>query len=165
MLREKNGLAADFTILTIPKRFAELGDPHAGMDAAAGSLEPLLELAAKDEAAGLGDAPWPPQYKKQEGEPPRVQPSRRRVPKHPLIEIGRARRKEDALAGLERWRASHPDAASHLEESDVLVDAMRGRHQTWTRIRVNLQHVPEAIRPYLDFDKIPSRRAGSAATV
>jgi bifunctional non-homologous end joining protein LigD len=67
---------ADFTVLTIPKRFAEIGDPHAGMDAAPGSLEKLLELAAKDEAAGLGDAPWPPHFRKMEGEAPRVAPSR-----------------------------------------------------------------------------------------
>ena len=72
-----------------------------------------------------------------------MQPSRRRVPKHPLIEIGRAQQKEDALAGLERWKARHPEAAAHLAPADVLVDAMRGRFHTWTRIRVNLQHVPE----------------------
>jgi hypothetical protein len=64
-----------------------------------------------------------------------------------LIEIGRARRKEDALAGLERWKARHPQAAAHLEAADVLVDAMRGRFSTWTRVRVNLQHVPAALRP------------------
>src|SRR5262249_3780967 len=96
---------------------------------------------------GLGDAPWPPHYRKQAGEPARVQPSRRRVPKHPLIEIGRAQKKEDALAGLERWKGRHPEAAAHLEPADVLVDAMRGRFHTWTRIRINLQHVPEGIRP------------------
>ncbi|MGH7504253.1 MAG: DNA primase, partial [Longimicrobiales bacterium] len=85
--------------------------------------------------------------RKQPGEPARVQPSRRRVPKHPLIEIGRAQRQEDALAGLERWKARHPEAASHLEAADVLVDSMRGRWRTWTRIRVNLQHVPVGLRP------------------
>jgi hypothetical protein len=69
------------------------------------------------------------------------------VPKHPLIEIGRAEKKDDALAGLERWRARHPEAASHLQPADILVDAMRGRFHTWTRIRVNLQHVPENLRP------------------
>ena len=67
---------ADFTVLTVPARFAELGDPHAGIDDAPGSLEKLLELAAKDEAAGLGDAPWPPHFRKMEGEAPRVAPSR-----------------------------------------------------------------------------------------
>jgi hypothetical protein len=74
-----------------------------------------------------------------------VQPSKRK--KHPLVEIGRARRKEDALAGLDRWKARHPQAAAHLQPADVLVDAMRGRYTTWTRIRVNLQHVPEQERP------------------
>jgi hypothetical protein len=105
----------------------------------------------------MGDAPWPPHYRKQEAEPPRVQPSRRRVapaartgrrtPSRPLVEIARARHKSDALAGLERWRERHPDAAAHLEPADVLVDAMRGRSSTWTRIRINLQHVPEHLRP------------------
>jgi bifunctional non-homologous end joining protein LigD len=137
----------DFTLATMPARFARVGDRHADIDRHAGSLESLLELSARHEREGEGDAPWPPQYRKQPGEPPRVQPSRRRVPKHPLIEIGRAERKEDALAGLERWKSRHPDAAAHLEPADVLVDAMRGRHHTWTRIRINLQHVPIAIRP------------------
>ena len=138
---------ADFTLATMPARFAAVGDRHAGIDDAVCSLEPLLELSARHEKEGMGDAPWPPQYKKQEGEPPRVQPSRRRVPKHPLIEIARARKKEDAVAGLERWRARHPEASAHLEPADVLVDAMRGRSSTWTRIRINLRHVPESQRP------------------
>jgi bifunctional non-homologous end joining protein LigD len=138
---------ADFTLASMPARVAELGDRHAEMDERAGSLESLLELSARHERDGLGDAPWPPQYKKQPGEPPRVQPSRRRVPNRPLIEIGRAQHKEDALAGLERWRARHPDAAAHLAPADILVDAMRGRYRTWTRIRVNLQNVPAALRP------------------
>ncbi len=137
----------DFTLATMPARFAAVGDRHAGMDAQPGTLETLLELSARQERDGLGDAPWPPHYRKQAGEPARVQPSRRRVPKHPLVEIGRAERKEDALAGLERWKARHPDAAAHLEPADVLVDAMRGRFHTWTRIRVNLQHVPPELRP------------------
>jgi DNA ligase D-like protein (predicted polymerase) len=137
----------DFTLATMPGRFAEIGDRHAGIDAAAGSLEALLELSARHEREGQGDAPWPPHYQKQRGEPPRVQPSRRRVPRHPLIEIGRARRREDALAGLGRWKARHPEAAAHLEPADVLVDAMRGRFTTWTRVRVNLQHVPAELRP------------------
>src|SRR5207237_481190 len=120
------------------------------------SLEALLELSARQEAAGLGDAPWPPHYAKQAGEPPRVQPSRRkggakpsgrRVPKKPLVEIGRAAKKEEALAGLERWKARHSGTAAHLQPADVLVDSMRGRSSTWTRVRVNLEHVPEALRP------------------
>src|SRR3954470_18713977 len=140
----------DFTLATVPGRLASTGDPHAAIDQHADSLDSLLELSARHEAEGLGDAPWPPQYRKQEGEPTRVQPSRARgarASKHPLIEIGRARKKEDVLAGLERWKARHPEAAAHLEPADVLVDAMRGRWSTWTRVRVNLQHVPAKLRP------------------
>jgi len=132
---------ADFTLSSMPARFNSLGDPHRAIDQHAGSLAGLLQLF---ERQGLGDAPWPPHYRRQASEPPRVRPSRRRLP---LLEIGRARRKEDALAGLERWRARHAQAAAHLEPADVLVDVMRGRYSTWTRIRVNLQHVPEALRP------------------
>ena len=138
---------AEFTLATMPARFAAVGDRHAAIDDRRCSLASLLDLSARHEREGEGDVPWPPQYKKQPGEPPRVQPSRRRVPKHPLIEIGRAQKRDQALAGLERWRARHPDAASHLKDADVLVDAMRGRFHTWTRIRVNLQHVPEEQRP------------------
>ena len=137
----------DFTLATMPSRFARLGDRHAAIDQHPCSLERVLELSARQEREGQGDAPWPPHYRKQAGEPARAQPSRRRTPKHPLIEIGRAARKDDALAGLERWKARHPDAAAHLEPADVLVDAMRGRFRAWTRIRVNLQHVPDALRP------------------
>jgi bifunctional non-homologous end joining protein LigD len=137
----------DFTLATMPARYARLGHVHAPMDAQPCTLDTLLELSSRHERDGLGDAPWPPHYRKQEGEPVRAQPSRRRVPVHPLIEIARARRKDDALAGLERWKTRHPDVAAHLEPADHLVDAMRGRHTTWTRVRVNLQHVPEAIRP------------------
>jgi bifunctional non-homologous end joining protein LigD len=149
---------ADFTLKTMPERFARVGDRHADIDQHVCSLEKLLELSDRQAREGLGDAPWPPHYKKQKDEPARVQPSRRRVPKRPLIEIGRAQKKADALAGLERWKARHPDAATHLEPADVLVDAMRGRFHTWTRIRVNLQHVPEAARPEqepLDPDDAP----------
>jgi DNA ligase D-like protein (predicted polymerase) len=138
---------ADFTLATMPSRVAGVGDRHAGIDASAGSLDGLLELSARHEREGLGDAPWPPHYRKQPGEPARVQPSKRRVSRHPLIEIARARNKEDALAGVERWKARHPGAAAHLEPADVLVDAMRGRFRTWTRIRINLQHVPVELRP------------------
>jgi len=171
---------ADFTLKTMPARFLALGDRHAAIDQSAGSLERLLELSMRHEAEGLGDAPWPPHYGKQPGEPARVRPSAarkpkqkpktdtvssadsqatktsfdepaaksgRRVSKFPLIEIARAAKKADALAGLERWKARHPEAASKLEPSDVLVDAMRGRSSTWTRVRINLQHVPEAERP------------------
>jgi DNA ligase D-like protein (predicted polymerase) len=138
---------ADFTLVTMPDRFARIGDRHADMDRHPGSLEALLELSARQEKEGLGDAPWPPHYVKQPGEAPRVAPSRRRVPKLPLIEIGIGREKADVLAGFERWKAKHPEAASHLQPADVLVDSLRGRHRTWTRVRVNLQHVPEELRP------------------
>jgi len=138
---------ADFTLATMPKRFAKLGDRHEGIDASPGSLDGLLELSARDERDGQGDAPWPPHYKKQAGEPPRVQPSRARATKYPLIEIGRAKRKQDALAGLKSCKPRHPKAAKYLKPADVLVDSMRGRSSTWTRIRVNLQHVPPRLRP------------------
>jgi bifunctional non-homologous end joining protein LigD len=148
---------ADFTVLTMAARLTAIGDPHAAIDGAAGSLEPLLDLAARDEAAGLGDAPWPPHFRKMEGEAPRVAPSRakraskktgaRSRTKMPLIVVANSPDKEAALAGLERWKAAHPEAAAHLAVDDVLVDSMRGRSSTWTRIRINLRHVPEAIRP------------------
>jgi len=150
---------AAFTLVTAPGRLAERGDASAGIDEAAGSLDSLLELSAVHEAAGLGDAPWPPHYKKQEDEPPRVAPSRRRTaagatersgtrrPAHPLITVAKAQRAEEALAGLERWKARHPRAAARLAVDDVLVDSMRGRSSTWTRVRVNLRHVPESERP------------------
>ena len=150
----------DFTLATMPARFARVGDRHAGIDDRRLSLDSLLDLSAKHERDGLGDAPWPPHYRKQRGEPTRAQPSRRRASSQPLIEIGRALRKEEALAGLERWRARHPDAAQRLAPEDVLVDAMRGRYSTWTRIRVNLKNVPEHLRPLqeaLDPDEDPWR--------
>jgi len=144
---------SDFTVATVPARLAERGDPHAGIDAAVGSLDGLLELAARDEAAGLGDAPWPPHYRKMEGEGARVAPSRKkgaaRKPraKLPLVVVASSPSKDAALAGLERWKARHPEVAAQLAVDDVLVDSMRGRSSTWTRIRVNLRHVPEAQRP------------------
>src|SRR5712691_8874943 len=157
---------AAFTLVTAPARLAKRGDASAGIDAAAGPLVSLLELSAAQEAAGLGDAPWPPHYKKQGDEPPRVAPSRRkraasaveaasaiekgsgrRQSRQPLITVGKAEHEEDALAGLERWKARHPEVAGRLQVDDVLVDSMRGRSSTWTRIRVNLRHVPEGERP------------------
>ena len=212
---------AAFTIDTMPGRYAEIGDPGAGIDEAVGSLDQLLELARVDEAAGLPDAPWPPHFEKQAGEAPRVQPSKRRtgvtadseagdseaggreasdgeasdseagdseaggrkagaVPppapgktvgpagrrrsSMPLIEIARAASKADAMAGLERWKQRHPDVAAQLEPADVLVDSMRGRSSTWTRIRLNLRHIPAAQRPPqepLEVDYDPWRAAGS----
>jgi bifunctional non-homologous end joining protein LigD len=163
-----------FTMDTVPARLAAVGDASAGIDAGAGSLEPLLELAARDEAAGLPDAPWPPHFERQAGEAPRVQPSRRRpgggaaaregaVPPPapgkttgptgrrrttiPLLEIARAATEAEALEGLERWKERHPDVWAHLAPADVLVDSMRGRSATWTRIRLNLRGVPAAERP------------------
>jgi bifunctional non-homologous end joining protein LigD len=166
----------DFTVASMPARFATRGDPHAGMDGTAGSLEPLLDLAARDEAAGLGDAPWPPHFRKMEGEGARVAPSRARRPtttaaatvgtaatdgvpakkeaaprarasRMPLITIANSPDKNAALAGLERWKARHPDAAALLAVDDLLIDSMRGRSSTWTRIRINLRHVPPGGRP------------------
>ncbi|MDP9002811.1 MAG: non-homologous end-joining DNA ligase [Myxococcota bacterium] len=145
--------AADFTVLTMPKRFETIGDPHAGIDLAAGSLEGLLELAARDEASGLGDGPWPPHFRKMDGEAPRVAPSRAKGraktvrTKMPLVVVANSPNKGAALAGLERWKSRHAEAAKHLAVDDVLVDAMRGRSSTWTRIRVNLRHVPDGERP------------------
>jgi len=160
---------AAFTIDTMPARYARLGDLGAAIDKTAGSLAALLDLAAADEAAGLPDAPWPPHFEKQAGEQPRVQPSKRRAGAGPpaappapaapggpagrrrttipLIEVARAKKKDDALAGLERWKARHPEAAALLEPADILVDAMRGRSSTWTRIRLNLTHIPAGQRP------------------
>jgi len=151
---------AEFTILTAPKRFGEIGDPHAEMDQAVGSLEPLLELADRDQASGLGDAPWPPHFRKMEGEGTRVAPSRARSAgsskktsakkprtKMPLIVVANSPDKEAALAGLERWKKKHRKIAKLIKVEDVLVDSMRGRSSTWTRIRVNLRNVPEDLRP------------------
>src|SRR5262247_1234246 len=150
---------AAFTLTTAPVRFAQRGDASAGIDAAAGSLDTLLELSASQEAAGLGDAPWPPHYKKQGDEPPRVAPSRRKASRpstercghrestQPLITVAKAARKADALAGLERWKARYPEAAARLHVDDVLVDSMRGRSTNWIRIRINLRNIPEGERP------------------
>ena len=179
----------DFTLRTVPDRFARLGDVGAGIDERAHSLEPLLELVARHEAEGLGDAPWPPNYAKQPGEPPRVQPSRRRMPaelpatdptaprgragsvapatpspparradgtvsptgrrrsSQPLRVVAQAATKEEALAGLDRWRERWPTASAHVGVEEVLVDGMRGRSSLWYRVRVNLRNVPEADRP------------------
>ncbi|HSO34282.1 MAG TPA: non-homologous end-joining DNA ligase [Labilithrix sp.] len=143
----------DFTLKTVPDRFRERGDAHAEIDATRGSLTALLELSARHATLGMGDAPWPPHYAKQEGEPARVMPSRAKGvrptarAKAPLVIVAKAALKADALAGLERWKARHADAAAKLIPDDVLVDAMRGRFTAWYRIRVNLRNVPEAERP------------------
>jgi DNA ligase D-like protein (predicted polymerase) len=161
----------DFTMFTVPNRFAKMGDPHAEMNSSAGSLDKLIELADKDEAAGLADAPWPPHFRKMDTEAQRVAPSRAKSPakkarakmprvKMPLLVIANSPDKAAALAGLERWRAKHSPVAGHLAPEDVLVDSMRGRSSTWTRIRINLQHVPEELRPAQetpDPDEDPTR--------
>lgn len=218
---------ASFTVLTMPARFAEIGDPYAGMDANPGSLDALLDLASRDEAEGLGDAPWPPHFAKAEGEPKRVHPSkakpakspksfdqqmgegfgsqrfrkrsaaipsaaapptsteavspessqaaspppspkprRPRASKHPLITVAQSPDKAAAEAGLDRWRAAHPEAAAHLAIDDVLVDRMRGSAYIWYRIRMNLRHVPEDLRPPQstpDPDDDPTRKVTAAA--
>jgi bifunctional non-homologous end joining protein LigD len=163
-----------FTVATVPERLASLGDPSDGIDGAVGSLAPLLELAAQHEEAGFADAPWPPHFEKQAGEPSRARPSIRRtgaedagregiVPPPapgktsgptgrrrttmPLIEVARAATEAEAMEGLERWKARHPDVWPLLAPSDVLVDGMRGRSSLWYRIRLNLRGVPEAKRP------------------
>jgi bifunctional non-homologous end joining protein LigD len=163
-----------FTIDTVPDRLEAGGDPGAGIDDAPGSLLPLLELAEEHEGAGFGDAPWPPHFAKQEGEPPRVQPSKKRMADRtktrqgivpppapgkssgptgrrrttmPLIEIARAATEREAMNGLERWKKRHPHVWPQLAPSDLLVDAMRGPSTTWTRIRLNLRNVPEDERP------------------
>jgi bifunctional non-homologous end joining protein LigD len=191
-------VAEDFTLATVPKLYAEHGDAGAGIDDAVGSLDTLLELSERHEAEGMGDAPWPPNYAKQEGEPPRVQPSRkrkadaeyegrgkdggpppevaaeraaavaggdpnaglptdwvgtrptptgRRKSSIPVIEIARAATKAEVNEGLERWKARHPEVVEYLQPADILTDGMRGRAYVWYRLRLNLIHVPEALRP------------------
>jgi bifunctional non-homologous end joining protein LigD len=163
-----------FTIDTVPELFAASGDPSEGIDRDAGSLEALLALAAQHEEAGFADAPWPPHFIKQAGEPQRAQPSKRRqaadpatregiVPPPapgktagptgrrrttmPLIEVARAATEAEARQGLDRWKQRHPEVWPRLAPADVLVDSMRGRSTTWYRIRLNLRNVPEPDRP------------------
>ncbi|MGZ4650949.1 MAG: DNA polymerase domain-containing protein [Kineosporiaceae bacterium] len=130
-----------FTVPAVLERWAAIGDPWAGMDGAAGSLTSLLELAAR-----LGPAEKPPRG------------TGRRTMTMPLVEIARAKSEAEATAGLERWKRRHPDVVTHLQPVDVLVDRMRGRSSLWYRIRVNLQHVPQDLRPEqepLDVDYDP----------
>ncbi|MEZ4322674.1 MAG: non-homologous end-joining DNA ligase [Myxococcota bacterium] len=152
-----------YTLRTMPERFAALGDLHAPMDTQPrGDLTSLLQLAA-EQLATEPDAPWPPNYPKMPGEAPRVAPSKAkgsRVPKKPLRTLANSPDQDAALAGLERWKARHPEVVPHLEPHDILVDAMRGRFSTWTRIRVNLQHVPPELHPPVeppDPDDDPTR--------
>jgi len=138
---------AALTIDTVRERFARMGDPAEGIDEVAGSLEPLLELAGRQSEAGLpeadpasGVAPPPAPGKD-------VGPTGRRRTTAALIEIARAATQTEAMAGLERWKRRHADVWPLLEPNDILVDSMRGRNTTWTRIRINLRHVPESGRP------------------
>lgn len=210
----------DFTVLTMPARFASVGDPHAATDEHVGSLDSLLALAERDASEGMGDAPWPPHFRKMEGEPARVQPSRaksgekgfgpkrfrkranalssgapgasaaappavktaglpapensqptakttaRRTPKFPLITVAQSPDGDAAQAGLERWKAAHPDAAPYLAVDDILLDRMRGSAYVWYRIRLNLRNVPEELRPAQgtpDPDDDPTRGEASAS--
>jgi DNA ligase D-like protein (predicted polymerase) len=124
----------DFTIATVPERFRELGDPWEAMDDHAGTLDALLDLADR-----LGPAEKAPRgAKKGTG---------RRQSVMPLIEIARTKTKDEAMAALDRWRARYPSVAEMLEPADILVDGMRGPSSIWYRIRINLQHVPEDLRP------------------
>jgi DNA ligase D-like protein (predicted polymerase) len=152
----------EFTLRTVPAIFTARGDAHAAIDDNPGSLDKLLELAAKQEAEGAPDAPWPPMFAKQDGEAARVQPSRAkgakgpkgprkprapRKPKLPVITIAQAKQKPDALAGLERWKAKYPAVAAQLAPEDVLIDTNRGRATAWYRVRINLKNVPPAEHP------------------
>ncbi|WP_427172461.1 non-homologous end-joining DNA ligase [Arthrobacter sp. 92] len=123
----------EFTVPTVLERFAEVGDPHAGIDDAAGALEGLLALAAE-----LGPAEKPPRGGDGSG---------RRQSVMPLIEVARTKTRPEALAALEQWKTRHADLVPALHPADVLVDGMRGSSSLWYRVRVNLQHVPEAERP------------------
>jgi bifunctional non-homologous end joining protein LigD len=143
----------DYTLRTVPALFAANGDAHAKIDETRGTLDQLLELAARHEAEGLPDAPWPPHFAKQEGEAPRVMPSRARgaaKPKReklPVIVIAQAKTKAEALEGLERWKARYPEVTAKLAPEDVLVDTNRGRSSAWYRVRINLKNVPAAEHP------------------
>ena len=172
--------------------------PGRGSTAPLARSRPCWSCRSATRPRARATRPWPPNYAKQEGEPPRVQPSRKRradadyagrgvdggpppevaearaaavaagdanagLPTEwegsrpsptgrrrssvPVIELGRAATKAEVYAGLERWKARHPEAAAHLEPADVIETAMRGRAYAWYRLRLNLVHVPEALRP------------------
>ena len=127
-----------FTIASVPGRFAEIGDPWAGMNDAVGDLDRLLMLAEE-----LG----PPERAPRGAKNAAGSTDGRRVSSKPLIEIARTKTKDEAMAALDTWRRRHPAAAGRLEPADVLVDGMRGPSSIWYRIRINLQHVPADQRP------------------
>jgi DNA ligase D-like protein (predicted polymerase) len=165
---------AAFTLRTVPAIFAERGDAHAKIDDVKYDIERLLELAEEQERAGEVDAPWPPHFRREEGEAPRVAPSRAKGakapprPKLPVITIAKAKTKAEGLEGLERWKAKHPEVLKYLAPESYLVDAMRGRSSAWYRIRINLKNVPADERPAEttpdpDYDPIREWRAASAA--
>ncbi|MGV0592424.1 non-homologous end-joining DNA ligase [Mycolicibacterium porcinum] len=124
-----------FTVATVPARFAEIGDPWEGMDITVGGLDALLALAKE-----LGPAEKAPRGAGQSG-------AGRRVSSMPLIEIAKTKTKDEAMAALDVWRERHPAVAERLEPVDILLDGMRGPSSIWYRVRINLQHVPEAERP------------------
>jgi bifunctional non-homologous end joining protein LigD len=135
---------ADFTIDTMPPRFAEIGDPWAGIDEAVGALDALLELADRQKVEDRSNpeaAVAPAAPGKSSGA------SGRRRTSVPLIEISRAKTREEAMDGLSRWRERHPGIVERLEPAEILVDAMRGRSTAWYRVRLNLQRIPADERP------------------
>jgi bifunctional non-homologous end joining protein LigD len=136
----------DYTLRTVPALFAERGDAHAAIDDHPGRIDALLELADRQEGEGQADAPWPPHFRKAAGEAPRVAPSRR-TSKLPVITIAQAKHKPDALAGLKRWKARHPEVAAQLAPEDVIIDTNRGRATAWYRVRINLKNVPADQHP------------------
>ena len=154
---------ADFTLWTMPKRLQTVGDPHAAIDERADSLDRLLELSARQEVEGHGDAPWPPHYRKAAGEPKRAPPSARRRDT-PLTEVARADREADATAAAEAWKTQHPKVAGHLLPSDVLIDRMRGSSSLWFRVRINWTRVPRRLWPEeLKKAQAPKAQKGSEA--
>jgi DNA ligase D len=114
---------ADYTLRTVPARFAARGDAHAEIDAHPGSLERLLALVGTRGA------------------------THERSPKFPVITVAQAKHKPDVLAGLARWKERHPHVAATLQPEDILVDTNRGRATAWYRVRINLKHVPPDEHP------------------
>lgn len=137
----------DFTVVTMPARFTALGDLAAGLHDHAGDLKPLLALAKQQKAAGVQEPPKGARRATGADGPDTPKPTGRRQSSMPLLEIARSKDLEPSLAALKRWKDRYPQVVPYLSESDVLVDSMRGRSSTWTRIRVNLHRVPEDLRP------------------